>query len=57
MLAIPDPARTAGKFVLVYDDICTTGGQLDTVAAALLDDGGAARVEGVVLGRAPWRRR
>jgi predicted amidophosphoribosyltransferase len=57
VLAIPDPARTAGKFVLVYDDICTTGRQLDTVAAALLEDGGAARVEGVVLGRAPWRRR
>jgi predicted amidophosphoribosyltransferase len=56
VLAIPDPARTAGKFVLVYDDICTTGRQLDTVAAALLDDGGAARVEGVVLARAPWRR-
>lgn len=56
-LRIPDPARTAGKFVLVYDDICTTGGQLDTVAAALLDDGGADRVEGVVLARAPWRRR
>ena len=57
VLRIPDPARIAGKFVLVYDDICTTGGQLDTVAAALLDDGGAQRVEGVVLGRAPWRRR
>jgi predicted amidophosphoribosyltransferase len=56
-LQIPDPARIAGKFVLVYDDICTTGGQLDTVAAALLDDGGAQRVEGVVLGRAPWRGR
>src|SRR5215469_13291086 len=48
-------ARTAGRFVLVYDDICTTGTQLDAIAACLLDDGGATRVEGVVLARAPWR--
>jgi predicted amidophosphoribosyltransferase len=54
-LVVPDPGRTAGRYVLVYDDICTTGGQLDSVAACLIDDGGAARVEGVVLARAPWR--
>jgi predicted amidophosphoribosyltransferase len=54
-LAVPDPARTAGQYILVYDDICTTGGQLDSVAGCLLDDGRAARVEGVVLARAPWR--
>jgi predicted amidophosphoribosyltransferase len=54
-LAIPDRARTEGKFILVYDDVCTTGSQLDAVAACLLDNGGAARVEGVVLARAPWR--
>ncbi len=52
---VPDRARTAGRFVLVYDDICTTGTQLDAIAACLLDDGGAARVEGIVLARAPWR--
>jgi hypothetical protein len=28
---------------------------MGTVAAVLLDGGGVARVEGVVLGRAPWR--
>jgi predicted amidophosphoribosyltransferase len=56
-LAVPDPGRTAGRFSLVYDDICTTGGQLDAVAGCLLDQGGAARVEGVVLARAPWRGR
>ncbi len=55
VLAVPDPARTAGRYVLVYDDICTTGGQLDSVAGCLIDDGRAARVEGVVLARAPWR--
>lgn len=55
LLSIPDPARTTGRFVLVYDDVCTTGSQLDAVACCLLDDGGAARVEGVVLARALWR--
>ncbi len=54
-LLVPDPARTAGQFVLIYDDVCTTGTQLDAVAGCLLDQGGAARVEGVVLARAPWR--
>jgi predicted amidophosphoribosyltransferase len=54
-LLVRDPARTAGQFVLVYDDVCTTGTQLDAVAGCLLDQGGAARVEGVVLARAPWR--
>lgn len=55
-LLVPDPARTAGRSILVYDDICTTGTQLDAVAGCLLDQGHAARVEGVVLARAPWRR-
>ncbi|HEY2507924.1 MAG TPA: hypothetical protein VGI58_15520 [Streptosporangiaceae bacterium] len=54
-LRIPEPDRTRGKYVLVYDDICTTGTQLDVVAGCLLDEGGAARVEAVVLARAPWR--
>jgi predicted amidophosphoribosyltransferase len=54
-LRVPDPVRTAGQFVLVYDDVCTTGSQLDAVAGCLVDQGGAARVEGVVLARAPWR--
>lgn len=54
-LRVPDRRRTAGRFILVYDDVCTTGTQLDAVAGCLLDEGGAARVEGVVLARAPWR--
>ena len=54
-LRVPDPARTAGQHILVFDDVCTTGKQLDAVAGCLLDQGGAARVEGVVLARAPWR--
>jgi len=54
-VCVPGRARTAGRFVLVYDDICTTGTQLDAIAGCLLDEGGAAKVEGVVLARAPWR--
>ncbi len=54
-LAVPEPGRISGRFILLYDDICTTGTQLDAVAGCLLDQGGAARVEGIVLARAPWR--
>jgi predicted amidophosphoribosyltransferase len=54
-LQVPRRGRTAGKFVLVYDDVCATGTQLDVVAGCLLDQGRAARVEGIVLARAPWR--
>ncbi len=54
-LALPDPSRTAGRYVLVYDDICTTGRQLDVVAGCLLDLGGASRVDAIVLARALWR--
>jgi predicted amidophosphoribosyltransferase len=56
-LAVPEPARTADRYVLVYDDICTTGTQLDVVAGCLLDRGKAARVDGIVLARALWRQR
>jgi len=56
-LTIPDPRRVVGKRILVYDDVCTTGSQLDAVAAVLIDEGGAADVEGIVLARAPWRPR
>jgi predicted amidophosphoribosyltransferase len=55
VLTVCDPARTAGQFVLVYDDVGTTGTQLDAVAGCLLDQGRATRVEGVVLARALWR--
>jgi predicted amidophosphoribosyltransferase len=56
-LSVPNPSRTAGQRILVYDDICTTASQLDSVAACLLDDGGASCVEALVLARAPWIRR
>ncbi len=54
-LHIPDAARTQGRRILVYDDVCTTGSQLDAIAGYLIDEGGAAEVEGIVLARAPWK--
>lgn len=56
-LRITDPLRTQGQSILVYDDVCTTGSQLDAIADCLLEEGGAAHVEAVVLARAPWRSR
>jgi predicted amidophosphoribosyltransferase len=55
VLKIPDPARTAGRRILVFDDVCTTGRQLDAVADCLVHEGRAARVRALVLARAPWR--
>ncbi len=55
-LRIPDPERIRGQDILLYDDVCTTGSQLEGVADMLLD-AGAANVDAVVLARAPWRRR
>lgn len=40
--------------VVVYDDIITTGWQLEFLARRLID-AGADKVTGVVLARAPWR--
>jgi predicted amidophosphoribosyltransferase len=54
-LARPDRPRVEGRHILVYDDVCTTGSQLNAVASFLLEEGGAAYVEGIVLARAPWR--
>lgn len=56
-LKVPDPNRTHGKRILVYDDLCTTASQLDAVAECLIDEGGATDVSAVVLARAPWRPR
>lgn len=56
-LSVPDPSRTAGRRILVYNDVCTTASQLDAVADRLLSEGRAAHVEALVLARAPWRRR
>jgi len=42
-----------GLGVLVYDDVCTTGLQLDRVARFLMERG-ASSVEGIVMARTPW---
>jgi predicted amidophosphoribosyltransferase len=55
VLQIPDAARTAERHILVFDDVCTTGSQLEAVADCLLREGRAARVRALVLARAPWR--
>jgi predicted amidophosphoribosyltransferase len=52
-LVAPDRRRLSGRRILVYDDICTTGLQLDRVAR-FLRDCGARSVEAVVLARTPW---
>jgi predicted amidophosphoribosyltransferase len=57
LLEVPDPAVTQGRKILVFDDVCTTGSQIDAVADRLLSDGHAAEVRGLVLARAPWRPR
>jgi predicted amidophosphoribosyltransferase len=55
VLDVPNPARTHGRDILVFDDVCTTGYQLNAVAGGLLDHGQATRVRALVLARAPWR--
>jgi len=50
-LSIPDPRKTRGKRILVYDDIFTDGLNLNEVARCLRTDGGATTVSGVTLAR------
>jgi hypothetical protein len=55
VLDVPGPARTQGRHILVFDDVCTTGYQLNAVVGCLLGQGQATRVRALVLARAPWR--
>lgn len=48
------PGRIRSKRIMVYDDICTTGLQLNAVAGQLRR-WGAVSVHGVVLARQPWQ--
>lgn len=54
-LGVPDPERTRGLRILVYDDVFTTGLTLNEVARVLRVDGGANSVCGVSLVRAVYR--
>jgi predicted amidophosphoribosyltransferase len=47
------PQAILGRRVLVVDDVCTTGRQLDALARRL-SEAGAVETRGVVLARAPW---
>jgi predicted amidophosphoribosyltransferase len=55
VLHMPHPERTAGKRILVYDDVFTDGHTLNEVVRALKAEGGAAAVCGVSLCRQGWR--
>ena len=52
-LQLRHPARIDRQRIIVYDDVCTTGLQLNEVARRLRE-WGAISVHGVVLGRQPW---
>lgn len=54
-LQVPDPRRTKGTSILVYDDVFTDGHTLNEVARALTIFGGAREVCGVTLCRQPYR--
>ncbi|MGA3183492.1 MAG: phosphoribosyltransferase family protein [Candidatus Dormibacteria bacterium] len=54
-LHVPDRTRTAGRRILVVDDVFTDGRTLDEVARALRLRGGARQVCGLALCRQPWR--
>jgi predicted amidophosphoribosyltransferase len=54
LLSVTDAARILSKRILIYDDVCTTGSQLNTIAEVLVE-AGARSVSGLVLARAPWR--
>ena len=55
-LQVPDPTVTAGMRLIVVDDVFTDGLTLREVARALVEDGGAAEVNGVTLARQPFGR-
>lgn len=55
-LSVPDPSRTAGRRIIVVDDVFTDGLTMREVARALRLRGRAAEVQGVTLARQPFGR-
>ncbi len=55
-LILRHPDRIKGKRVVIYDDICTTGHQLNEVARRMKQEWGARKVYGIVLARHPWEQ-
>ncbi len=53
LLQLVPPDLVQGRRVMLYDDVCTTGSQLDAVARFLREHG-AVDVEAVVLARRGW---
>ena len=54
-LSVPEARVTAGKAIVVYDDVFTDGFTLQEVARCLRVGGGAREVCGVTLARQPFR--
>jgi predicted amidophosphoribosyltransferase len=52
-LEVPQPARVAGRRILVLDDVFTEGSTMRELARALRQ-AGAVEVAGLVLARRPW---
>ena len=56
-VALAFPTRLLrGARVLLVDDVLTSGATVGECARVMLEDGGAAAVDAVVLARQPWRR-
>ncbi len=53
VLRVPDLSAIRDRRIVVYDDVCTTGSQLNVLARYLCENS-ARSVEGLVLARAPW---
>jgi predicted amidophosphoribosyltransferase len=52
-LRVPEPGKVAGRHIMVFDDVFTTGGTLNAVARRLKESG-AAGIYGLTLARQPW---
>lgn len=52
-LVVPDSGRIEGQYIMVYDDVFTSGNTLNTVAMKL-KEAGVSGVYGLTLARQPW---